>query len=157
MAMLPADSLAPSRPGASAWRALAGFLAFARHRPSVLFGLVVVVVTLFLAVAGPAVAPYDPERALPGMGLQPPSWAHPMGTDVSGMDILSRVIAAPRIDLAIALVSSLIAFVGGVLLGVISGYFAGSPGIGGIGRVGSGGVGSGTSRAVRLSTAVLPV
>ncbi|MFO1059278.1 MAG: ABC transporter permease [Dongiaceae bacterium] len=130
MAMQPVDSLAPTRPGVAAWRALAGFLAFARRRPSVMFGLVVVVVTLFLAITGPLVAPYDPELALPGLGLQPPSWAHPMGTDVSGMDILSRVIAAPRIDLTIALVSSLVAFVGGVLLGVISGYFAGTPGIG---------------------------
>ena len=53
-----------------------------------------------------------------------------MGTDVAGMDIFSRVIAAPRIDLTIALVSSLIAFVLGVVLGVISGFFAGAPGLG---------------------------
>ena len=53
-----------------------------------------------------------------------------MGTDVAGMDVFSRVIAAPRIDLTIALVSSLIAFVLGVVLGVISGFFAGAPGLG---------------------------
>jgi peptide/nickel transport system permease protein len=126
----PAEAFEEPRAGTGAWRELGDFFAFARRRPSLLFGLVVVAVTIFLAIAGPHVAPYDPEHAPPGMGLQPPSWAHPMGTDVSGMDILSRVISAPRIDLAIALVSSAIAFVVGVFLGVISGYFAGTPGLG---------------------------
>ena len=53
-----------------------------------------------------------------------------MGTDVSGMDIFSRVISAPRIDLTIALISSLIAFVLGVALGVVSGFFSGTAGFG---------------------------
>jgi peptide/nickel transport system permease protein len=111
-------------------REVTGFFAFARRRPAFLFGLIVVVVTILLAIFGALIAPYNPELALPGAGLQPPSWTHWMGTDVSGMDIFSRVISAPRIDLTIALISSLIAFVGGVMLGVISGYFAGSRGPG---------------------------
>jgi peptide/nickel transport system permease protein len=110
-------------------RGLRDFALFARRRPSVMFGLVIVGVTLFLALFGPAVAPFDPEHALPGAGLQPPSFQHWMGTDVSGMDIFSRTISAPRIDLVIALVSSLIAFAVGVVLGVISGYFASNRGV----------------------------
>ena len=94
-----------------------------------MFGLVVVVITVFLAMLGPYIAPYHPERALPGAGLQPPSAEHWMGTDVSGMDVFSRVISAPRIDLAIALSATVIAFVGGVLLGVISGFYAGARGV----------------------------
>ena len=105
------------------------FLAFARRRPGFMFGLVVVVITVFLAMVGPYIAPYHPERALPGAGLQPPSAEHWMGTDVSGMDVFSRVISAPRIDLAIALSATVIAFVGGVLLGVISGFYAGARGV----------------------------
>jgi peptide/nickel transport system permease protein len=93
-------------------------------------GLVIVLITLFLAVFGSAIAPYNPEYALPGISLTAPSVDHWMGTDVSGMDILSRVISAPRIDLTIALVSSTIAFVVGVFLGVVSGYFSGLPGPG---------------------------
>jgi peptide/nickel transport system permease protein len=46
------------------------------------------------------------------------------------MDIFSRAISAPRIDLLIAITSSVIAFVAGVALGVVSGYFAASRGIG---------------------------
>ena len=105
------------------------FLAFARRRPGFMFGLVVVIITVFLAMLGPYIAPYHPERALPGAGLQPPSAEHWMGTDVSGMDVFSRVISAPRIDLAIALSATVIAFVGGVLLGVISGFYAGARGV----------------------------
>ena len=105
-----------------------GWYAFARfvgRRPAFLAGLVIVGLTVFLAAVGPYIGPYPTETALPGDPLQPPSLRHPFGTDVSNMDIFSRVIAAPRIDLTIALVSTGIAFVFGVLLGVISGFFGG--------------------------------
>ncbi len=105
------------------------FARFARQRPSFMAGLTIVAVSLFLALLGPHIGPYPTETALPGDTLQPPSWSHPMGTDVSNMDIFSRVIAAPRIDLTIALVSTAIAFAGGVLLGVISGFFGGGKGL----------------------------
>ena len=106
------------------------FWRFAARRPSFMTGLVIVLITLFLAIFGPVIAPFDPEHALPGVSLTAPSFENWMGTDVSGMDIFSRVISAPRIDLTIALVSSTIAFVVGVFLGVVSGYFSGTPGPG---------------------------
>jgi peptide/nickel transport system permease protein len=109
--------------------AFASFVAYARRRNGLLIGLAIVLTTIFLAVFGPLIGPYPPERALAGAGLLPPSLHHPMGTDVSGMDIFSRVLAAPRIDLTIALISSLIAFIGGVFLGVLSGFFAGGRGL----------------------------
>lgn len=130
MRVAKANTFRTSRQLATTRREIAGFLAFVRRRPSLQVGLVIVTVTIFLAIFGRAIAPYDPEFAIPGAGLLPPSTTYWMGTDVSGMDIFSRVITAPRIDLAIALTSSLIAFAGGVLLGVISGYFAGGRGFG---------------------------
>jgi peptide/nickel transport system permease protein len=93
-----------------------------------LFGFGVIVVTLFLAIFGPTLAPH-PLQAPSGSSLIPPGAKHWFGTDVSGLDIFSRVISAPRIDLTIALVSTTIAFVCGVFLGVISGFFAGHAGI----------------------------
>jgi peptide/nickel transport system permease protein len=96
---------------------------FARLRPGMLFGLCVIVCNIFLAAVGPAIAPY-PTQAPAGNSLIPPNGAQWFGTDVSGMDIFSRVLAAPRIDLTIALVSTVIAFVCGVALGVLSGFFA---------------------------------
>lgn len=126
------------RPISSARRELLGFAAFVRSRPSFLFGLAVVATTIFLAVFGDVIAPYNPQRALPGVGLRPPSIQHWMGTDVSGMDIFSRVIVAPRINLTIALVATLIAFCGGVFLGVFSGFYAGSRSL--VGRLASEGI-----------------
>ncbi len=93
-----------------------------------LFGLGVILVTVGLAAVGPAVAPF-PTQAPSGPSLLPPNLRHWFGTDVSGIDIFSRVLVAPRIDLTIALVSTTIAFVLGVCLGVISGFFGGQPGI----------------------------
>jgi peptide/nickel transport system permease protein len=101
---------------------------FARHRPLMLVGLGIVVLTLFLAAFGEVLAPY-PTQAPAGPSLVPPSQEFWFGTDVSGLDIFSRVISAPRIDLTIALVSTTIAFVCGVFLGVISGFFSGHKGI----------------------------
>ena len=103
---------------------LRDFGRFVSRRPGVLIGLVIVSISFFLAVFGPYIGPYPTETALPGPPLQPPSFQHVMGTDVSNMDIFSRVIAAPRIDLTIALVSTAIAFSLGLVLGVISGFFA---------------------------------
>jgi peptide/nickel transport system permease protein len=96
---------------------------FARLRPGMLFGLCVIILNLCLAAFGPAIAPF-PTQAPVGASLVSPNGTHWFGTDVSGMDIFSRVMAAPRIDLTIALVSTVIAFACGVALGVISGYFA---------------------------------
>lgn len=101
---------------------------FARSQPGFLFGLVVIGITVVLAIVGPWIAPYGPEEALPGRAVLPPGPDHWMGTDISGMDVFSRVISAPRIDLTIALVSTAIAFTAGVVLGVVSGFFAGAGG-----------------------------
>ena len=94
-----------------------------RARPGMALGLAVILVNLALAAFGPLIAPY-PTEAPSGDSLLPPGPAHWFGTDVSGLDILSRVLVAPRIDLTIALVSTTVAFALGVVLGVLSGFFA---------------------------------
>jgi peptide/nickel transport system permease protein len=101
---------------------------FMRRRPLMLFGICIVTLSFFLAVFGEIIAPF-PTQAPAGPSLVPPNTQFLFGTDVSGLDIFSRVIAAPRIDLTIALVSTTIAFLGGVFLGLISGFFSGHRGI----------------------------
>lgn len=97
---------------------------FARARPAMLLGLAVILLNVALAAFGPLIAAY-PTQAPSGDSLLSPSIVHWFGTDVSGLDIFSRVLAAPRIDLTIALVSTTVAFCFGVVLGVLSGFFAG--------------------------------
>jgi peptide/nickel transport system permease protein len=96
-----------------------------RTQHSAVFGAAIVVVALALAAIGPVIAPFQPETAIPGNQLQPPSLRHPMGTDDNGMDVLSRVIASPRTDLSIAVLGALGAILLGVPLGLVAGYYRG--------------------------------
>lgn len=57
------------------------------------------------------------------MKLQPPSRAHPFGTDTIGRDILARTIYGGQISLSIGIFAALVEVVLGVLVGAIAGYF----------------------------------
>jgi peptide/nickel transport system permease protein len=94
--------------------------------PLELFSLVTVLVCIFLMVFGPSVAPYPPEVPHPEERLLPPSASHWFGTDENGMDVLSRIIAAPRVDIFIGLMATLLSVFVGTPLGVIAGIFEGS-------------------------------
>lgn len=53
------------------------------------------------------------------------SWAHPMGTDIAGRDVLARVLSGGQISLMVALIATLVSLVIGVLYGAIAGYLGG--------------------------------
>jgi len=56
---------------------------------------------------------------------QPPSFAHPMGTDNLGRDVALRLVQGARIAFHVGIMTSLIAIPLGVLLGLFGGYFGG--------------------------------
>jgi peptide/nickel transport system permease protein len=89
------------------------------------FGMALIALVVLVAIAGPALVPHDPLKPVPLERLQPPSEAHPFGTDSLGRDILSRVIYGARISLMIGLISVAISLVPGTLLGLAAGYFGG--------------------------------
>lgn len=105
------------------------FLRLLRTHPSYAAGYAIVTIVVVVAVAAPLIAPYSPITADPSVYLQAPSLAHPFGTDNTGMDVLSRVIYAPRIDLVIAVIGTAISAIVGTFLGAWVGYFQGTPGI----------------------------
>src|SRR5579875_1769500 len=76
---------------------------------------------ILLAIVGPTLAPDNPELPTAHV-LLPPSGAHPLGTDASGIDVLSVVLAGFRNDVSIAVGAVAVALVGGVILGSLSGY-----------------------------------
>lgn len=78
-----------------------------------------------IAIFGPWITPYDPLASNVQIALQPPSAAHWAGTDQLGRDILSRLIAATRLDLAIAVAAVSVSFALGSVIGSISGYVGG--------------------------------
>ena len=93
--------------------------------PTFAFGAGLLAAFVLLAVAAPLVAPFDPILQDPQARLQPPSLAHPFGTDNFGRDILSRVIWGARVDLQIAILGVIFPFVIGTLVGTVAGYFGG--------------------------------
>ncbi|HEX9589190.1 MAG TPA: dipeptide/oligopeptide/nickel ABC transporter permease/ATP-binding protein, partial [Bradyrhizobium sp.] len=88
--------------------------------------LVVFVLVLIIAAIGPFVAPYPPTFADPLQRLVSPNGAHPFGTDENGIDVLSRLIAAPRTDVLIAVIATTLSVAIGAPLGVVAGYFEGT-------------------------------
>src|SRR3990172_8038100 len=60
-----------------------------------------------------------------GLRLQPPSRAHPFGTDTIGRDILARTIYGGQISLLIGLFAGLVEVIVGVVVGALAGYFGG--------------------------------
>jgi len=97
----------------------------ARLNGMALAGLGLLVVVALAALAAPVLAPEPPDRLSLGESLQPPTPAHPCGTDYYGRDVLSRVLHGARVSLAISLSAQLVALGLGVTLGVLAGYFGG--------------------------------
>ena len=80
------------------------------------------------AVFAPFLAPFDPRLQLDIAHLQsqPPSLAHPLGTDTFSRDVLSRLIYGTRVSLAVSLVAVALAMTFGTLLGAVAGYVGGA-------------------------------
>jgi len=76
---------------------------------------------LVFALIPGAIAPYDPIKLDILHRLQPPSLAHPFGTDEAGRDILSRLIHGTRYSVGLAVFVVFSAAVFGVVYGAISG------------------------------------
>ncbi len=115
---------APPSPFAELWRD------FRRNRGAVI-GLVVIVALVLCALFADVIAPYSPKEQFPDAVLKAPS-TQPigghvflLGTDPVGRDVLSRLIHGTRLSLIIGLVSVGLSLTGGVLLGLLAGFFRG--------------------------------
>ena len=73
------------------------------------------------ALAPALIAPHEPLAVSPREAFQPPSLAHPFGTDDSGRDVLSRVFFGARDSLTIGVVATLIGLASGTVLGALAG------------------------------------
>jgi len=96
-----------------------------RRRPLALFGTLVIVFFVVLAVFAPQLAPYDPAATDFLSVRQAPSTAYLLGTDDVGRDVLSRVIFGARASLLAGVISVVIAMLIGIPLGLVSGFYGG--------------------------------
>jgi peptide/nickel transport system permease protein len=92
----------------------------------IIFGAAVVSFLTVAALLAPLLMQYDPAEQLGyAFQQQPPSAAHPFGTDHVGRDVLSRVLAGIRLSLAIASLSVLLSLTIGTAVGLFAGYLGG--------------------------------
>jgi len=117
-------AVAPPSPARELWRD------FRRNRGAML-GLVVLALLVFCAVFADLIAPYSPSEQFRDAALRPPSLTpigghvFVLGTDPVGRDIVSRLIHGTRLSLVIGIVSVGLSLTGGVVLGLIAGFWRG--------------------------------
>jgi peptide/nickel transport system permease protein len=125
VAAIASPALAPNARSTSA-RTWAGEVRrHLRANPVSLFGLALVLLLVLIAIAAPAIAPYDPIRLQPKDRLLGPSLAHWFGTDEGGRDIFSRVIFGARYSLLAAVVVLTLAVTIGTTIGLVAGFAGG--------------------------------
>ena len=95
------------------------------RRPVAVAGLLVIVLFAAATVLAPLIAPYDPIATSWSAIRKAPSWAHWMGTDENGRDVLSRVIFGARASMLAGVVSVSIAAGIGVPAGLLAGFAEG--------------------------------
>jgi peptide/nickel transport system permease protein len=89
--------------------------------------LAVLLLVALGALLAPVIAPYDPiaQLDIERLQSQPPSAAHPFGTDPYSRDVLSRLVFGARVSLAVGLGSVALAMSFGIAVGIVAGFVGG--------------------------------
>jgi len=125
---------APTPPGTAiftddAYVAPRGFwsvtIRFLRRQPVGTIGIVLVAIFGLAGLFADFIAPYNPTANDFAAMTEAPSWAHWLGTDQLGRDILSRILFGARTAFVVGLTSAIVGGTSGLVLGVGSAYFGG--------------------------------
>jgi ABC-type dipeptide/oligopeptide/nickel transport system permease subunit len=90
-----------------------------------MLGLIGIAFVLFLAVFADVLMPYPYDYQNFGNIAEPPSLEFPLGTDLVGRDMLSRMIYGARVSISVALISQLAVLLIAVPIGAVAGYYGG--------------------------------
>lgn len=98
---------------------------FSRHGGAV-FGMVLLVMVLVIALLAPLIYPVSPWQMIGAPLLDPfEDMAFPLGTDMLGRDIAAGLVHGTRVSLLVGTISTLCAVLVGIGVGVVAGYFGG--------------------------------
>jgi peptide/nickel transport system permease protein len=106
----------------SQWRIAWGKL---RHDSVGMTGFATLLLLVLMTAFASVLAPSSPTEIGYDRLMESPSWDHPFGTDDLGRDVLSRVIWGGRESLRVGVVAIFIAMGGGIVVGLVSGYYRG--------------------------------
>ncbi len=112
------DEVKTVRPALVVWRRL-------KRNKLAIAGLVILICMILISIFGPFLSPYNLESMDTANLYSPPSFAHLLGTDQLGRDILYRVMYAGRISIAVGFVAIILEVILGSILGSIAGYYGG--------------------------------
>ena len=98
---------------------------YLRRSLSGMIGLVIVILHLTLALVSPVIVPYDSAAVDATAKRQPPSLAHPFGTDHLGRDVFTRTLLGGRVALVVTLAGTALAVTWGGLWGILLGFVGG--------------------------------
>ncbi len=113
------------------YRGLCGFLRELWGHPTAVLGGMLMLAYFLAAIFAPQLSPHDPLKGNLRLRLLPPAWqeggdsAYPLGTDVQGRDLLSRIIYGSRVSLRIGFLVVGFSVLVGTTLGAIAGYYRG--------------------------------
>src|SRR5262249_60265421 len=93
------------------------------RKRTALIGIGIIVVLVLTAVLADVLAPYEPTATGSGVPISLPNWQHPLGTDMLGRDMLSRVLYGSRVALYVGGLSLVLPICVGLPLGRISGFY----------------------------------
>jgi peptide/nickel transport system permease protein len=85
--------------------------------------LVFLVVLILAIILGNWITPYDYDKINLMERYQLPSFAHPLGTDEQGRDLLTRLLVGGQYTLLIAIISVALGIVAGMVIGALCGFF----------------------------------
>lgn len=97
---------------------------FTKNKRAV-FGLIVLVIVVLMAIFGPVFSPFSYEDQNIALRNAAPTVQHPFGTDKMGRDIFVRILYGARISLGVGIVAAIVNLILGTLYGGIAGYVGG--------------------------------
>jgi peptide/nickel transport system permease protein len=115
---LRSESVEPVKAEPPVWRAT---LRRSVRTRQMQIGLPLTAAIVLLAIVGPGLAPHAPAAYI-GTPFSGPSKGVPLGTDVLGRDVFSRVLNGGRTVVALSLAATVIGVAIGVVVGLIAGY-----------------------------------
>ena len=120
------DSLIFARPASRLSSVTRAIIAFAGSDRRAMMGGMLLVLYILVALMGPGISPYDLNAPDLDIRMQAPSWAHWLGTDRIGRDVLTRIIAGSQLSLQVAAGAVIMALILGAPLGALGSYVGGT-------------------------------